>query len=106
MSTDVVSSTLAKIIAAKRPFHPFTYKLDGDEEITLHARKANYGEQASLSKLWDSKYHEVRKEYKDEDADTASIYSILRQASKEKLAKFVAQASYPDYLEEISKQLD
>jgi hypothetical protein len=102
----VVNSTLARIIAAKRPYHPFTIKLGEGDEVTLYARKASYGEQANLSKIWDEKYTSIRKEYKDEDSDTAAIYSVLRQASKDKLAKFVAQASYADYRAEVAAQYD
>jgi len=89
------SSILDLLIAASRPYVPFTSTING-QDFSFLARKLSLAESQSISDLWEETYSEVRLKYDDTSVDTGAIFTQIKRSDAKTLASYVAQADKND----------
>lgn len=96
---------LSLLIAASRPFIPFTSSING-QEFSFTARKLSLAESQVVSDTWDSIYSETRAKYDDTTVDTAPIFAQIKRLDAKALAKYIAEADRYDLRQEAAAMHD
>lgn len=86
-----MSELLRLIVAASRPFVPFSATVGG-KEFAAFARKPSVADNQTLSEVWDQSYADARSKFDGSEASSAPIFAQLRRYTKEQLIKYIGDA--------------
>jgi hypothetical protein len=100
-----MSTILDLLVAASRPYIPFTSSIN-EQEFSFLARKLSLGEAQRVSDLWEITYSEVRDKYDDASVDTSAIFSQIKRSDAKTLASYVAAADKNDLLPDAMSMND
>lgn len=100
------TNALARLLEASRPYKEFTFESESGDKITMFARRMGQVDIETAARAWEDAYRAAKAEFKDSEMEQTAVFEGLNRSSKERLAKFIANAEKLDYLAEGSSLLD